>query len=64
MNPYEEMREVVTRAKQTIEAADRVANDVAGLLRGRLHKVCDYNLKQLKRELRDYNIHTGTWRAK
>ena len=57
------MREAVKEARATLEAADSVATTLAALLAGRLRRVnSPYYLKQLKRELRDFNIHTGTWK--
>ena len=58
-----EMRQAVISAKNTLQAADIVANDIAYCLKGRLRNVnSTYILAALKRELRDFNIHTGSWK--
>lgn len=61
-NPFDETRSAVRNAKAQLEAADEVAGTMAGLLVGRLTKVWSVDtLAALKRELRDFNIHTGKW---
>lgn len=62
MNKFDEMRQAVAEAKVTLSAADGVAADMARMLVGRLRCASGYTLQQLKRELRDYNIHTGRWK--
>ena len=64
MNKFDQMREAVAEAKNTMQAADAVADSMARMLTGRLSKVNSYTLTQLKKELRDFNMHTGTWRDK
>ena len=61
-NPFDEMLRAVQVARQVNRAVDIQANAMADLLKGRLRHVSDWNLKQLKRELRDFNIHTGRWK--
>lgn len=57
------MKEALREARTTMNAADEAARTLAELLAGRLRKVnSTYYLKQLKRELRDFNIHTGQWK--
>lgn len=56
------MRKAVEEAEQTMRAADNCANDMAKVLQGRLRKVSDWNLKKLKAELKNYNMHTGRWK--
>jgi hypothetical protein len=65
MNKFDEMRGAVAEAKQTLAAADSVAGEMASLLVGRLRcaTVRSWDLKRLKKELRDFNIHTGTWKS-
>ncbi|MEN6431293.1 MAG: hypothetical protein ABFD06_00130 [Smithella sp.] len=60
-NKWDEMRESYREAERQIQAADAIVNDMAGMLQGRLRKVSTYKLSQLKRELREFNIHTGKW---
>lgn len=62
MNTFDEMRQALRDARTTMAAADSVANGMAELLVGRLRKVSPVYLEKLKRELRDYNIHTGRWK--
>ncbi len=62
MNSFDLMRQAVAEANQTMRAADDQANAMAGILRGRLRNCSEWNLKALKRELRDFNIKTGRWK--
>ena len=41
--------------------ADRAADTCARLLVGRLRHVSSYRLKKLKKELAQFNAHTGNW---
>ena len=52
----------VSDAEGTLRAADAQAERMAGLLIGRLRKISAWRLKQLKRELREFNIQTGKWK--
>jgi hypothetical protein len=61
MNPFDEMRREVEQAKRLFQAIDSVTNDMARLLDGRLHSVSPSILKRLKKQLRDFNAHTGRW---
>ena len=62
-NPFDETRRAVVLAEQQIRATDQIATDMARLLRGRLNKVdSPWILKDLKRELANYNIRTGEWK--
>jgi len=58
-----EMRAAVIDARNTLRSTDMIANDLAYLLKGRLRSVNAWHLETLKRELRDFNIHTGKWKA-
>lgn len=51
-------------AERTIKRANEVTRTACRLAAGRLRisGVPDYVLKQLKRELKDYNIQTGCWK--
>ncbi len=62
-NKHDEMRLMIEEARATFRAADRCANDIANILRGRLRSgdVSGFALTALKKELRDWNIHTGKW---
>ena len=60
---YSDMTTAVADAHNTLQYADMVANKIAHLLVGRLRKVGSaYVLGKLKKELRDYNAHTGEWK--
>jgi hypothetical protein len=58
---HDELKAALADMRRTQNAADSVANTAAELIVGRLRKVSDYNLRQLKKELRAYNPHTQRW---
>jgi len=61
---YNEMKDAVAEAEATLRKADSCATEIARILAGRLHRVqSDWVLKSLKKELKDYNIHTGCWKS-
>lgn len=60
-NAYDLLESAVTQAKAVMSASDRHAEQFARLLEGRLRHVSTYRLKELKRELRSFNMHTGRW---
>lgn len=62
-NHFDNMRAAMTEARQVQAAADSQADAMAHILRGRLRKVSSWHLKALKRELRDFNMHTGEWKS-
>ena len=65
MNKFDEMRAAVQDAKNTLDAADNVADSLARMLVGRLSRVgSTHTLTQLKKELRSFNMHTGNWSNK
>ena len=57
-----EMRRQISAARNTLENADQVAGSIAILLPGRLRHCSSTVLEKLKKELKDYNIHTGQWK--
>lgn len=61
-NPFDDIRAAVQQARDVNRACDGQANTLADLLEGRLRHVSGYRLAKLKRELRDFNIHTGRWK--
>lgn len=61
-NRFDQMRAAVRDVEMTMSAADTVACQLAPLLAGRLRNCHARDVARLKRELRDFNIHTGTWR--
>lgn len=60
-NPFDEMRAGMAQAREQLHAADTFANQMAGILKGRLRHVDRYTLRDLKRELAHYNARTGKW---
>lgn len=63
-NPWDEMRKAISESENVMRAADSCAADAARILVGRLRRCAPYTLKALKRELREFNIHTGEWADK
>lgn len=61
-NPFDELRAALDQARMLNRALDNQADSMAHLLVGRLRNLSPYRLSALKRELRDYNIHTGRWK--
>ena len=59
---WDDFRSAYSTARATMDQADSVANSMAGMLVGRLHKCSGYTLAKLKRELRDFNIQTHKWK--
>ena len=59
-----EVIEAVQKARRDISNADSLVAEMAVLCVGRLRRsaASPNTLEQLKRELRDYNIHTGKWK--
>lgn len=57
-----QMRREINEAGQVLKNADEVANSIANILPGRLRHVSSYTLAKLKKELKDYNAHTGQWK--
>jgi hypothetical protein len=58
---YFEMIEAFDEAQEILDNADITANRTAHLLIGRLRRVEAYNLKKLKKELKQFNAATGEW---
>lgn len=62
MNYYGEMRAALQQGKSANDAADYFCGQTVEILLGRLRQVSrPHLLKQLKRELRDFNMTTGKW---
>ncbi len=62
MSKFQQMTEAVRDANNTLRAADQVAYDMGRMVVGRLRHCSVYTCEQLKRELKDFNIHTGNWK--
>lgn len=70
-NIFDDVNQAITAARMAQRAADQAAADMAKLLVGRLRFVSKEGgwagtraLANLKKELRDFNIHTGQWKQK
>jgi hypothetical protein len=65
MNRSDEIRAALTDANEAIAVVNRYVGNFAELCRGRLRQSHASNtaLSDLKRELADWNIHTGKWKA-
>lgn len=63
-NAYDEMRAVLSQAEDIDRAASEQAGRMATLLMrpGALQRVPHWRLKELKKALRDYDMHTGKWK--
>jgi hypothetical protein len=58
------MEAALDAAKSELRRADMIAGNLARMLSGRLRKVDSGNtLAELKRELRDFNGKTRTWKV-
>lgn len=66
-NPFEQTRRGLAQAKAQIRAVDLIAEDLAVLLKGRCRQASKTwiggdAIADLKRELKDFNIHTRRWK--
>ena len=61
---WDEMNAALKDAEITIRQAEVRINDMARIVAGRLRLagVSSYYLYKLKKELKNYNIHTGQWK--
>jgi hypothetical protein len=59
---FSDMSSAMRDAEQTQSLADQYASRMARFIVGRLKNVDSSELRDLKRELRGYNIHTGRWK--
>lgn len=66
-NAWDEIEAALGCARAANNAADDHAESMASLLVGRLRHVTSYRgaraLSKLKRELRDFDIRTNTWKS-
>lgn len=63
-NPWDELRAALSQARELERATENYAFQMGRMLRGKLHHCSNDDVAALKRELADYNIHTGKWRNK
>lgn len=59
---WDDFYKAVDEAENTLRQADQAANKMAKLLRGRLRKVDSWYLKELKRELQDFDACRQVWK--
>lgn len=59
-----DMENAVDDARRTLAMADKAAGRMASMLRHRLRtsNIPSYILKDLKKELANFNMHTGEWK--
>jgi hypothetical protein len=62
MGMWSTITEALSAARAANYAADNHANIMAELLAGRLRHVDAYKLATLKRELRDFDLRTKSWK--
>tara|TARA_S200002703_G_scaffold56809_1_gene49557 strand:+ start:234 stop:422 length:189 start_codon:yes stop_codon:yes gene_type:complete len=62
MSKWDEMKAAMEEARVQMNVADSMANEMARMLKGRCRKVNTWNLKDLKKELKDFNAQTGEWK--
>jgi len=61
-NTFDAIRQALSEARDIQKAADTNASQMAAMITGRLRHVPPWILKDLKRELRDFNLQTGYWK--
>lgn len=60
----EEMESAIRDAELVLKRADYATSLMARVIRGRLRHADRWVVADLKRELRDYNIHTSEWKGR
>lgn len=63
-SPWEAMVTFMASAHATENARRRFAAQMAGLLRGNLRYASGSDLAALKKELRDFNCQTHSWKTR
>ncbi len=58
----DELRKAINEAEATFRSADSCATQLARALKGRLRQVSPWLVRELKKELRDFNMHTEKWK--
>ena len=59
---FGDMSSAIREAEETQRLADQYASRMVRFIVGRLRRVDSSELNALKRELRDWNTHTGDWK--
>lgn len=57
-----ELRDILCIVRNTQDAVDYNGNLMLDLLAGRLRQLSPYKLARIKRELKNFNAHTKTWK--
>ena len=57
-----QIQQAINEARNTLDAADRRVDGMARLINGRLKHVTPWVLAEMKKQLRDFNAHTGEWK--
>ena len=65
MIKWSEMQSALADAREDISRADTFVSQMVEIIAGRLRKggASAHYLKQLKRELQDFDSRTGSWRS-
>jgi hypothetical protein len=63
-NPWDDIRAALAATRATDEAVKGNARAMGDLLVGKLRHVSNDTAARMKRELADFNIHTGKWKRK
>lgn len=63
MNAWDTINEALRESRDLDRAIKNHASGMVDLLTGRLRGVHPWKLTMLKRELRDFNIHTQKWKS-
>ena len=61
-DPHQAVQQLVSEARRLQNASEQYAEQIGTLLVGNLKRVGGSTLAQLKKELANYNIHTGRWK--
>lgn len=61
---FTDMVAAVNDARSTLNRADRFVDEMARMCDGRLRAVNTVTLRRIKRELSDFNAHTGEWKRR
>ena len=62
MNTFDMINEELKKTQELERTINAQVRSMAPLLIGRLRNARVDHLEKLKRELRDFNIHTGKWK--
>lgn len=63
-NAFDQLTNALETAESVKRAAQNHSNQMARLLTGNLRYLSPGHLKNLKRELADFNIQTGRWKVR